>query len=147
MNKRFTRYLDSIGSSDIMKNRIEEILKDVRKLTGKNEDDILVSDIYDQEGNRQHVSLFIVTEFYIIESKNFLLEYNIDFVKYKRNITYAKFTIKDFDFKNSNDKSRLKLSFHFTNNSIKTNITTSRSNCLNLFNFFVKHIRPNIVAK
>jgi hypothetical protein len=83
----------------------------------------------------------------MVESHNFLTRDNLDLTPYNNKIYRWVLDKDEFDFENSNPKSRLSISFYISVHGGDTvcSFKSSGSNCAYLKNIIDKYIMPNVL--
>lgn len=112
--------------------------------------DAFVSEYIDSEGKRQYESLWLFSENYLCEAKQFLTIDDFDYVPIKNKITRWNIKKKDFIKKNEldishiNSRSRITLEIMISPDTIGT-LKASKDNCGHLWKIFRIYIIPNIM--
>jgi len=146
MKAKYEKYLEKIElSSETIKNNVERIIGYAEKLCNEEIINIFVEDYYKEDGSREYGSLWLISERYFCEARNFrsTVEYDIDVARIKEPLIYFRVYIKDYDFKNTNKESRLKIECV---NGYETSfqLRAARENCNNLGEIIDKYIKPNM---
>lgn len=146
MKAEYETYLEKIDlSSENVKNNVELIIDYASKLCNEKIIDIFVNDYYEGDGSRAYGSLFLISERYMCEARNFRNtgEYDIDVAPIKEGIIYFRTRIKDYDFKNTTTESRLMIECA-TGNGTSFQLRASYENCNKLSEIIDKYIKPNM---
>lgn len=144
--KRFETYLNEININPSIRSRIEDILDISKKILNEEEIlDIFVSD-YVTINSREYESLWIFTERYISEVKNFRSDYNFDMILRCAGFSYANIIFDKYDYKakEASDLSRMKLSAVYSKKNITCIFKASGVNCRYLQEIFEKYFRANV---
>ena len=146
MKEKYEKYLEKIElSSEPIKNNVERIIDYAEKLCNEEIINIFVDDYYKEDGSREYGSLWLISERYFCEARNFrsTKEYDIDVARVKNSLIYFRAYIKDYDFKSANKESRLRIECA---NEAETSfqMRASHKNCSNLSEIIDKYIRPNM---
>jgi hypothetical protein len=146
MKAKYETYLEKIDlSSETVKNNVDLIINYASKLCNDKIIDIFVNDYYEADGSRAYGSLFLVSERYICEARNFRNtgEYDIDVAPIKDGIIYFRTSIKDYDFKNATRESRLMVECA-SETGTSFQLKASYENCSKLNEIIDKYIKPNM---
>lgn len=144
MLDQFEDYLGLLPLTKTIKSRINSCLTLNSKIIPDDILEIFISDIKDKEGARTYTSLWIITDKYCMECKNFLSQYDFDVINYKNNLRYCSIKFKDFDLETATESSSLTVSCAFTDQG-GANYMATGTNCLKAYdiykNYFVKNIK------
>jgi len=143
MKNDFLEYLKKLGMSSPFQERVKQILEFYMTCCGIDAKDIFISDYIDSEGKRLYESLWLFTEDFVCEAKQFLTQDIFDAMPIKNNFLRWEIQKTEYDFKHTYPKSRLTVSIYFGEN-IAGNLKASGDNCDDLRNIFRKYILPNI---
>ena len=146
MKSEFKGYLEKIGlRSETIRNNVELIIGYANRLCKEEMISIFVDDYYEADGSRGYGSLWLMSEQYICEARNFrtTVEYDIDVARIKDAVIYYRALIKDYDFKNATKESRFMIECaNETGTSFK--LKASHENCDRLVEIVNNYIKPNI---
>ena len=78
MKKQFADYLSSIGIKELFLKRAKEVINFYQENIADNIEHIFVNDYIDEQGNRHYESLWLFTEYYMMEAKQFLTKDEFD---------------------------------------------------------------------
>jgi hypothetical protein len=98
MNDRWLQYLKSIGMTATAVERVQTLCARFVKAFDIPIKDMVVSDYFDKDGNRQYASLWIVSDNTISELKQFMTSDNVDFVSSRSNIMWLMVSADNYDF-------------------------------------------------
>ena len=143
MDEQFQKYLRTIGMGEVLQNRVEEILQIFATSFETEIKDIFVSEYVDSENKRVFENLWLLNSEFIMESKEFVSDYDFDFIRLKNNVVYLQIKKTSFDFKEPTNNSRLNLHLRFTD-SLIGDFKASRENCTQLMYILKKYIQPNL---
>ncbi len=146
MKAEFKNYLELIGLTGVIINRVEEIYQfyeNSLKILGEDILDIFVTDYVSKEGLREYENLWFFSKNYIMEAKLFLQQDDFDLAPIAKKIKYIQVKKNDYDFIKLNDKSRLYI-LYSTSTLSKGQFKASKENCRYLRDIYLKHILPNI---
>lgn len=141
--KKFEEYLNDININSSIMARIEEILNISKKVLNNEEIiDIYVSEYVTSNG-REYESLWIFTEKYISEAKNFRSDFNFDMISRHAGICYANIIFDNYDYikKSAKESSRMKLSAASCVRNISYIFKASGVNCRYLQDIFDKYFK------
>ncbi len=140
MKKEFLQYLATVGMTESLIHRVEEIHKIYLSILGQESEDIFVTDFLDQEGIRHYDSLWFFSNAYWMEAKNFLANYDLDYARIGDSVTYWQIQMTDYDFVKANEKSRISINVS-SKSGIKCTFRGSKENCDFLKDIFLKRAR------
>ena len=146
MRKEFIEYLESIGVTKPIQERIETIHADCVEICKDEMRDIFVTDYIKAEGEREYENVWFFSDNSVMEGKNFIRADDIDITPLK-GLFYVRFQKTDYDLKKATDKSRLLVTCLFgeNTNSIRGEFKASKENCDYLkkiiLKYMVSHLR------
>jgi len=146
MKAEYETYLKKMElSSETVKNNVERIIAYTKYLCGEEIINLFVNDYYKEDGSREYGSLWLISEQYMCEARNFRnnVEYDIDMGPIKKGIVYFRVYTKDYDFKNTTKESRLKIEF-VNDTSTSFELRASSENCNKLAEIIRDYIKPNM---
>ena len=146
MKAEYETYLEKIDlASETVKNNVELIIDYASKLCNDKIIDIFVNDYYEADGSRGYGSLYLISERYICEARNFRNtgEYDIDVAPIKEGIIYFRTSIKAYDFKNITKESRFMIEC-VSETGTSFQLKASYENCNKLSEIIDKYIKPNM---
>ena len=144
MKDEFSKYLKTIGIEKLFFERAEAVVQFYEDLFPGQIEDIFVTEYLDNENKRQYEHLWLFTSTAMIEAKRFLHEDDFDFMPLKNQLDYWNIKKQDYDFKNSNEKSRMTVTYVIGGKDMGGEFKASRENCDFLREIFLKHIIPNM---
>ena len=141
MKKEFIDYLESIGITSALQERIETIHEAYAQICTDEIKDIFVTDYIKGDGEREYVNLWFFSDNNCMEAKNFISADDLDITPLK-GIFYVRLLKTDYDFKKASEKSRLSVTCLFgeTTDSISGEFKASKENCDYLRNLIRKYL-------
>lgn len=149
MKQEFIDYLNAIGLSDVLKDRISNVLNEVTILYGITADDIFLCNLEGSDGTKDYTSLWVFNADSIVECKQVLRVGNEDYdmVKMSGNITYFTLQKSNYDFATAPTiASRLNVECICRNNVVSCKFMGSGINCKYLLEIAKKYIINNVAA-
>jgi len=143
IKKVFKKYLKSIGITNTLKKRIEEIYNFYQKVCPEEITTIFVTDYIKEDGTREYENLWFFSKKYAMEAKRFIGEDDFDMAPIQNQIHYWTIKKNDYDFKKAEEKSRLHLDISF-GYDISGEFKASKENCDYLKKIFLKYVIPNV---
>jgi len=141
-------YLESIGITGALTDKVVAVENFYTKYIGCKIDDLFVSEYVNPEGDRVYENLWFFSTDFCYEAHFFMTEDNFDGDIIKDSI--MSFTIKKNNFNTeaniSNDNSRMNLIFRFSVDR-GGDLKASKENCKQLSMIFKKYIQPNFEGK
>ena len=142
--EKFENYLGELPLTKVIKERIKDVLDMNLKIKNFEIKDIFVCELKNKEGARTYTSLWLFTDNYFIECKEFINKFDFDVTPYTNEIIYCSIAPVNFDFENANELSILKADCALGNN-LTCNFIATGQNCLSLFTLYKKYIIPNMI--
>lgn len=142
MIEKFEDYLGNLPLTNAVKGRINEVLLMNSKIIDFEIQDIFVCEFKNDEGSRNFTSLWLFSEKFCIECKNFLNSNNFDLTPLKE-LDYCSIFLADFDFEETGEKSFVKIHFRFKV-GLTGDLIATESNCLSLFEIYKKYLISNL---
>jgi hypothetical protein len=146
MKKSFDEYLKSIGLADPLKNRVAIILEDYKQICAQPINDIFISEFLKEDGTREYESLWLFSDDFMMEAKNFISADDFDIAPLSKLISYYKINKKEYRFEKPTDQSKLTIEFS-TKHKIRGTLKASKTNCFDLWKIYLKYIKPNLKAE
>lgn len=141
--EKFEAYLDDIGISSPIKNRIKAIVFEYEMLIGQNIDDIFVSEYLNSEGGKELESMWLFNEHCLMEAKSFINSDDFDIAPFSNGICHLEVKKDNFDFKSVNDKSRLTVELRLKT-LVSGEFKATGKNCIHLFQILKKYLLKNL---
>ncbi len=142
---KLEEYLEAIELTKIVRERIRSIIEFYTGLFTEPIELVFVNDIVNDEGQYIHDSLWVFTERWTFEAKNFLSEDNFDGAFIKDSISHWVVKKQDYEPDRAVTKSRMTLTFG-TVHGINGQMKASSRNCDFLFSVLENIIIPNMVS-
>ena len=142
MNKEFFDYLKDISVSDVVIARIKLIIQECQMLSPGKIQDIFMNDFITDDGTREYDSLYLFTDSFVMEAKQFTTTDDYDLTLIKNTIYYWTLNKKDFDLVTPSEKSRLYIRINLES-AMGAEFKGSKNNCIYLMQIFKKYILPN----
>jgi hypothetical protein len=143
MEQRFISYLESIGITGTLVNRIESILSFYQDICSSKIEDIFVSEYLTEDGLRQYENLWLFSKKSAMEAKQFVTGDNYDDSVFNKKIIRWELSKIDYDFNKATEKSRAFLNI-MIGGAVSGVFKASKENCDQLLMVFKKHILPNM---
>jgi hypothetical protein len=143
MKNELIQYLKTISMSDALIARIQVVFQECQLICPEELISILVSEYIKDDDTREYEGLWLFSEKFIMEAKQFVTNDDFDLSVIKKNVTYCQITKKDFDFSKSSEKSRLSIQFSLSDN-LGCSLKSSKDNCDYLMKIITMHVIPNL---
>jgi len=145
MKAEWSKYLKSIGIKGPFLKRVEEVLDFYQQVYPNQIQDIFVTEYLGNDGNREYESLWLFSETFAMEAKQFLKEKDdYDSVSLRQQVEYWTIKKTEYDFHKASTKSRMMLKFELLS-GVGGTLKASQGNCDYLKAIFSKHIIPNAI--
>jgi len=141
MEETMAQYLKSIGITEIVEKRVNELLTQVETLTKEKAVDILIIDYVNEEGMKNYEDLRVWTDNYKLYISNFLTESIIIMSPINEYLSAVKISAKDFDFITLSTASRIFIEGKTIFDKIVP-LKGSGINCKYIMQMFHKYIVP-----
>jgi hypothetical protein len=142
MKPEWKAYMMSVGLTEALQKRAEEVLLFFEEIHPDAIEEIFITEYPDKEGNRQYESLWLFSKDDAMEAKRFLHQDNFDSTPLAGQVKYWTVQKTEYDFRQASSQSRMTLQF-----SLQTGIggilRGSQQNCDHLKKIFLNHILPN----
>ncbi|GAI51330.1 unnamed protein product, partial [marine sediment metagenome] len=113
MREEFIKYLESIGITKALRERIETIYECCKELCSNEITGIFITDYIKQDGSREYENLWFFSDKNCMEAKQFITTDDFDITPIKKRINYWTIQKQNYDFKKATEKSRLFLRVKF----------------------------------
>lgn len=143
MREEFTKYLESIGITKALCERIETIYKFYQERCPDEITGIFITDYMKEDGSREYENLWFFSEKFVMEAKQFITKDDFDLTPIKKRVFYWRIQKQDYDFKKATEKSRLHLQFDY-DIAIQGDFKATKENCDYLREIFHKYVAPNL---
>jgi len=148
MKKDFTGYLQSLGFTDILLPKCNEIFGILSEMACEEVLDIFISEYIQEDGTRYYEDFRVFTETTCLAAKNFLHEYRLVLWNLKNRYENTNLHSTNYDYKAATDLSRLTIYCFSKEGQTGLLMKASRKNCDHLYSIiFKKHIRPNLAKQ
>ncbi|KQT18261.1 hypothetical protein ASG31_05910 [Chryseobacterium sp. Leaf404] len=146
MSKIVSDYLENLPFTKVLKDRVNHILELNLKVFEFELEDILISEYKNQEGVNIYTSLWIFTEEFSIECKNFLYTYDFDLTPMSKGINYCSISFENYNLEETNDGSKVNISAQFSD-AVHGSIVATGINCKYAYNIYKKYFIPALKKK
>jgi len=143
MREEFTKYLESIGITKALCERIETIYKFYQERCPDEITGIFITDYMKEDGSREYENLWFFSEKFVMEAKQFITKDDFDLTPIKKRVFYWKMQKQDYDLKKATEKSRLYLEFSL-DTGIRGVFKAAKENCDYLREIILKYVAPNL---
>jgi len=145
MRKEFVKYLDSIGITTILQERIATIHEHFEQICPDEITDIFVTDYIKQDESREYEYLCFFSEKYFMDAKQFAAEDDFSINPIKKRLYGLNIKKKDYDFKKATEKSRLLIHWYVDIGlGVEIILKASKENCDYLKDIAFKYVVPNL---
>ena len=138
-------YMESLGLGDLLIGRAEAVLSEIPHMLPLKQSilEVFICDLLDKDRRRAYTHLWVITEDYMCEAKDFLLRDDFDIVSRSR-MTYANVTKTNMPgFVGTND-SQMRLEVNFGDTRIQGVFTATSSNCNNLIALYKRFVAEKV---
>lgn len=142
MNAKGRKYLKDIDLSKTLIERVERIIKLYNNINNDEIESIFISNTFNEDGKRVFDSLWLFSDNYMIESREFATEDDFDFCSISKS-RYWRSELKDYDFMKANEKSRFSLTVVSTDDFV-SDFWASGNNCTYLTEILKQIFMPVI---
>lgn len=143
----FDQYFNELVLSESIKNRIQDIATNISLLyTGIEFSDIFLNNITNS-GILEFTSLWLFSENYVVECKNFINEDDFDLTVLNKNVLYFNVKKSDYDdWENPTACSRVVFNMLVNNGKLSCNLNASGVNCKYAFKIVQKCFLRNMIS-
>ena len=144
MKTEFTEYLQSLGFTDILLPRCNELFRMLSDIADEEILDIFVSEYFEEDGSRYYEDFRVFTKTYCLVGVNFLHEERLAIWKYENRYENINLRSTNYNFKEATALSNLAI--HCTRESLQEAsliLKSSRENCDHLYYIFKKYLKPH----
>lgn len=142
MEEKMTQYLKSIGITEVIEKRVNELLTQVENLTKEKAVDILVNEYVNEEGMKIYEHLRVWTDNYKMIIPNFLTESQFNISPIDEYLSMIKVTARDFDFITPSTTSRIFIEGRPIQPDVHIRMKGSGTNCKHVIEMFRKYFVP-----
>lgn len=148
MTKEQNQYLESIGITGALTEKVERVVAFYTEYLGVEFDDIFITEFVNMEGSRFYENLWLINNNFCYEAKLFMTEDDFDSDIIKNSVKWFAIKKTDFDIVNNitNDNSRMHLEFGLESGR-DGDMKASKDNCKQLSLIFKKYIQPNYISR
>jgi hypothetical protein len=143
MIDKFKAYLDILPLTQVVKDRVNTVINLNSKIVEMNILDIFISNMNNDDGAKEYTSLWLFTDQFIVECKNFLSKNDFDITPHINRISYCSIAPIEFDFETVTDKSSVVI--HCTMGNMSCQLIATDENCLEAFERYKKHLISNLI--
>lgn len=144
MKGNFTVYLQSLGFTEILLPKCNEIFGILSEMADEEILDIFISEYLQEDGTRYYEDFRVFTETTCLVAKDFLHEHRFALWNLKDRYHNANLHSTNYDYKEATALSRLTIYCYSKEGQTGLVMKASKKNCDHLYNIFKKHIRPNL---
>lgn len=145
MKPEFVRYLESIGTSQTLRERAETIFQFYRHLCPEEIVTIFACDYIGGDGARVFGALWFLSDNYAMEAKEFMTKDDFDITPMAKNRMYLRIQKEEYDFQKATDKSRLHIEWT-VNERLTGVLKASKENCDFLRDLIRQYVAPRVVV-
>lgn len=142
MEQSFGEYLSKIGMSETLSGRIDRRLEEYTWAMAEEIRDIFVVNYFKKDEGSQFESLWLFSNTYCMELKNFATQDSFDCIKFQGNVEYFEIDKEDYDFETASTTSRLEIKIQFKSQQSAI-FKASGENCDQLLHIFRTYFLPN----
>ena len=143
MDSHWKRYLKDIGLGKDLRARVESIIGFYIGVVEIEPDFLFVSEYRNRNQPREYESIWLCSDQFLCEAKNFTEMLCCDYVPFDATIKRWAVRYQDFDWESATDESRMALEFDF-DNDVYGRLLASGRNCDKLAEFLNRYIKPRI---
>jgi len=143
MIEKFESYLQQLQLSNVVRSRIDEVLILNYNMINKEIIEIFMGEVKSVIGRKTFTSLWLFTDEFAIECKEFLSKNDFDIAPYKNRIQYCSIKADNSDFSTYDINSFIEIKLHFID-SITGTLTASGENCQHAYELYKSLIIPNV---
>jgi len=143
MEEKFVNYLESIGITQALMPRIENVIEVLENLSGEKIIDIFISEYMEEDGTRIYEDFRSFSKSYHLGAIKFLHDFRY-FIwnRHTKSIRNINWDVSNYDFKSASPDSRLNLACYFSEGSpaIPAILKASQNNCDKLFALYKEYL-------
>jgi hypothetical protein len=122
--------------------KVEPIIALCRNLRLEEITDVFVSEVTNELDKHDYQSLWLFTDSFILEARNFIVAPDRDIRIAPKAVSYMTCRARDYDFVNATNASRLHVTLGVATREFIFELRASKSNCDYLRDMLGKHIVP-----
>lgn len=143
MIAKFESYIEQLPLSQVVKLRIDEVLILNQNMINQEIIEIFMGEVKNIDGRKTFTSLWLFTDEYTIECKDFLSSIDFDIAPYKNRVQYCSIKSNDYDFNTYDTNSFVEIRLHFIDRITGT-LIASGENCPQAYKIYKDLIIPNV---
>jgi hypothetical protein len=141
MKKEFDQYLTSLNLTKVQKQKVQEILNYYKLICPEEITEIFICDFFKEDGTRDFSSLWLFSKSFVMESKDFTINNNLDIAPFPDQIRHSKFEFINFNLIKPNENSRITYSSNLIL-GLECEFKASGDNCSKLMSIFEMYFKP-----
>lgn len=145
MKDEFLQYMQAISLSNTLTAKAQSAHDFYSGICPEEIKWIHISDYFTQEGERVYETICLFSDNFAMEARQFASREEFDFAPIA-SINYLEIKKQDYDLKRATEKSRLTLSFHFSEKAY-LDMKASKENCDHLWSFIREYVIPRTIIK
>lgn len=143
MKEEFIKYLESIGITKALRERIETTYEFYQEICPDEITGIFITDYIKEDGSREYENLWFFSEKNCMEAKQFITKDDFDITPIKKRVYYWTIQKQDYDFKKATKKSRVHLKFDLDTGIVGV-LKAAKENCDYLREIILKYVVLNL---
>ena len=143
MNDEFVSYLNEIGMSSTLQERVAKLHDEFIWIMPDAIERIFVTDYIHSEDGRRYENLWFLSKNYCSEMKGFISNDNGDLIRTEGRVMYIEIKKENYDFRTTSDASRLSVAVAFSGASLRAELKAARNNCEYLRIVIAEHFLPH----
>jgi hypothetical protein len=144
MKTEFQEYLTALQVSSVVLKRVDKLIELLHEIIPFEFSAIFLSDFITQDGTMQFDTLYLFSDKFILQARNFLQMDNFEIGALKECISTIEIQEQDYDFITTSEKSRLTILANLAVGPRMYQFKGSRENCRYLKNIYDSYIQPNL---
>jgi hypothetical protein len=144
MKREFEEYLVAIQVPNALKARIETILEYIGAICDEEMVEIFVTDYMKEDGTREYENLLFFSNTFVIESKRFVTDDDLDIALLKDGVYYFSVKTQSYNFQKATEQSRIYMKVMLTSGQpdLGLDLKGSKENCDYAMRLFQRSIKP-----
>ena len=144
MTEKFLDYLESIGLTETLAQRVMSIHDFYARLCPEKIAGTFVTEYFTEEGEREYGSLWFFSESYGMEALDFIRKDHFDIMHMGQRVQYVEVTKENYDFVEATKESRLRVQFTLKGGQFYGDLKASGNNCDYLAEILKEHVMRNL---
>lgn len=141
---KIAKYLNDIGVSEPIRERIEVVHSHIQKIIPSTIEDIFIVDYLEEDGTRVYQDMDFYSDKRLVSAMDFKRTVDIRTASILK-IAFVQFLSKDYDFQLANSKSRLTVNFSVEySDTIGGQLKATSQNCDYLMKIVQKYFIPRL---